>query len=43
LIADVAGKGIPAALYTGSVKHILRMEQKIAAIQLIFLLRQTKL
>jgi len=28
LIADVAGKGIPAALYTGSVKHILRMEQK---------------
>ncbi|HOK03354.1 MAG TPA: PP2C family serine/threonine-protein phosphatase, partial [Spirochaetota bacterium] len=31
LIADVAGKGIPAALYTGSVKNILRMEQKICS------------
>jgi serine phosphatase RsbU (regulator of sigma subunit) len=28
LIADVSGKGIPAALFTGTVKNILRAEQK---------------
>lgn len=29
IIADVSGKGIPAALFTGTVKNILRAEQKI--------------
>ena len=28
IIADVSGKGIPAALFTGTVKNILRAEQK---------------
>ncbi len=28
LIADVSGKGIPAALFTGTVKNILRAEQR---------------